>query len=180
MGTPIHQAPVEVRVTHSTSEFTGFVANLRQVNDPAIELYSFVKIGQQIDLGHSGEIAVTFLSPCHEEVAIGGTIQIAETSIRGRDSRLESRAASCRPLNELLPNGPLYPADESDPNPLFDPTEWQEIVLSGSQPIFKWPGPNEGEIAHIQLFDMDLEIPSVIWEIETPFRQLSILQMRHA
>ena len=161
--------PVIVQVTQSRPEFAAFVANLQQFNDPAVELYSYVKRGQQIALGQDGEITLTFFNPCHEEVAIGGVIEVTDSTIHGHDSRLEGQAASCRPIHQLMPNSPLYPPDDSDPNPLFDATEWQEIILSGSQPIFKWPGPMEGEIALVQLLDFDQEQPTLIWEIETPF-----------
>ena len=70
----------------------------------------------------------------------------------------------------MLPLPSRAVAAPSVANPLFDPTVWQEIVINGNEPIFKWPGGVSGDLTVVEVYDIDQNPPVSIWKTETPFK----------
>ena len=161
--------PVTVDVVQGQLEIVAFIAGLRDVNDPQARLYEFVREDTVFDLGKRGELTLTFIDPCHEEVAIGGKVTVTRTTVKLEEGRLENRAASCRPLHELLPNLVPAPPPPVPPSTLFDPARWREIVINGASPIFRWQAPETGDLTKVRVLDLDQPEPAPLWEAETPF-----------
>jgi hypothetical protein len=137
-----------------------WISGLRGVVDPAAVLYSYVNAGQTIDLGGQGEITLTYLTPCREETIAGGVLRVMPSGPQaGRGSSVRSRALSCRPLAQLLPDAPASTVPDEGP---FDRTLWAETAVNAAEPIFRWPAAL-GDAARLTLTELDGPEPREVW-----------------
>lgn len=137
-----------------------WISGLRGVVDPSAILYSYVSAGQTIDLGGQGEITLTYLTPCREETIAGGVLRVMPSGPQaGRGSSVRSRALSCRPLPQLLPDAPVSSVADEGP---FDRTLWAETAVNAAEPVFRWPA-GLGDAARLSLTELDDVEPREVW-----------------
>jgi hypothetical protein len=138
-----------------------WISGLRGVADPAAMLYGYVEAGQTFQLGAQGEMTLTFLSPCHEETVVGGTLTVGADGVRINGGAIpNSRALSCRPVRELLPG--TDPASKLPDTGPFRQEDWYEVSINSAEPIFRWPA-SVGDAAQIEVIDLDMTEPASLW-----------------
>ncbi len=138
--------PVE---TTDPNRPVAWVSALRNVGDPAAVLYGYVTAGTRIDLGHQGEITLTWLSPCREETITGGVVTVTAAGPRVSGAPApHSRVLSCQPLDLVLPGD--------------RPAARQAVAVNTSEPLFLWPSRADAS-ARVSLMDLATGEPTEVW-----------------
>ena len=125
-----------------------WISALRNVADPVAEPYGYVKVGTRIDLGSQGEITLTWLAPCREEIITGGVVTVTPTGPRVSGAPApHSRALSCQPLDQVLPG---------------IQAQQRPVAVNASEPLFLWPS-QPGASARVTLVATAGNEPAEVW-----------------
>ncbi len=126
-----------------------------------VEFLDYVFPGQEIELGPTGEIVLSYFSSCRHETARGGRLTVQKDAGKIEDGKITSVKAPCQGSKVIVAKetGEAGASVTRATSP-FQGQDWSEWTIKSAHPVFKWRVAGE---VNVKVIDLDNDPPKTLW-----------------